>query len=405
MRNGLAWPVALGAAGLVFDGYDLVVYGALVPLFLRSPGEIGALTPAAAGALGSYALIGVLVGALAAGAVSDRWGRRPVLLGGYAWFSVGMGATALTSSTQAFGAWRLVTGIGIGVVVATTGVLVSELAPPGRGQLCTTVAYCGIPLGSVLGTVAALSLLDTIGWRGLFWIGALPLVVLLPLAWWRLPESPAWRGRERGRSGFAGLFTGPTLLPAVLLGVVSGIGLLLVFALSTWLPELMGRSGFGSRGSLVLLLVLNGGAVVGALLASPLAERFGPRRVVAGCFGLGGAGMLLIGSQPPAAVVPVLVAVVGLGTTGTQILVIGLATATFPTAVRGAGVAWCTGFGRLGGIAGPLVVGLLVAAGSGVESLFTALGVVAALGAGLALLVRSGRAAPRTPSPGPARHT
>ncbi|WP_424186302.1 MFS transporter [Actinokineospora sp. G85] len=201
------------------------------------------------------------------------------------------------------------------------------------------------------------------------------------------------------------MFTGPTLLPAVLLGVVSGIGLLLVFALSTWLPELMGRSGFGSRGSLVLLLVLNGGAVVGALLASPLAERFGPRRVVAGCFGLGAAGMVLVGSQPSAAVVPVLVAVVGLGTTGTQILVIGLATATFPTAVRGAGVAWCTGFGRLGGIAGPLVVGLLVAAGSGVESLFTALGVVAAVGAGLALLVKPGRAAPRTPSPEPARHT
>ncbi|WP_424186301.1 MFS transporter [Actinokineospora sp. G85] len=204
MRNGLAWPVALCAAGLVFDGYDLVVYGALVPLFLRSPGEIGALTPATAGALGSYALIGVLIGALAAGAVSDRWGRRPVLLGGYAWFSAGMGATALTSSTQAFGAWRLVTGVGIGVVVATTGVLVSELAPPGRGQLCTTVAYCGIPFGSVLGTVAALSLLDTIGWRGLFWIGALPLVTLLPLAWWRLPESPAWHGRERGGPGSPG---------------------------------------------------------------------------------------------------------------------------------------------------------------------------------------------------------
>ncbi|MET0190895.1 MAG: MFS transporter, partial [Pseudonocardia sediminis] len=218
------WAVALCATGLVFDGYDLVVYGALVPLFLRSPGEIGALDPATAGALGSYALIGVLVGALAAGAAADRWGRRPVLLTGYAWFSLGMAATALTSSVATFGAWRLITGIGIGIVVAVTGALVSEVAPPGRRQLCTTLAYCGIPLGSVAGTVAALGLLEHVGWRGLIAIGALPLVTLLPLAWWRLPESPVWReqradarrGGDRpvapdpGRTGFAGLFARPT---------------------------------------------------------------------------------------------------------------------------------------------------------------------------------------------------
>ncbi|OLR92456.1 MFS transporter [Actinokineospora bangkokensis] len=393
-----AWAVALCTAGLVFDGYDLVVYGTLVPLFLRSPGELGQLTPQTAGLLGSCALVGVLVGALAAGAVADRWGRRPVLLTGYAWFSVGMAATALTSSVPAFGAWRLITGIGIGAVVATTGTLVSELAPPGRAQLATTATYCGIPLGSVLGTLAALWLLDDLTWRGLFWLGALPLVTLLPLAAWKLRESPSWRADRGSRPGFAGLFTGPARVPAVVLGFVSGIGLLLVFALGTWLPELMGRAGFGTSASLVLLLVLNGGAIAGALLAAPLSERFGPRRVVACCFALGALGLLALGTAPPAAAVVVLVAVVGLGTTGTQILVIGLAAAAFPTAVRGAGVAWCTGFGRVGGILGPLVVGFLVADGP-----FLVLAGLACAGAGLALLVR-GAAGParRTPSPAPA---
>lgn len=69
-RRTVTWVVGLATLGLVFDGYDLVVYGTVVSTFLRDPNEIGQVTPAAAGALGSYALVGVLVGALTAGAVS-----------------------------------------------------------------------------------------------------------------------------------------------------------------------------------------------------------------------------------------------------------------------------------------------------------------------------------------------
>ena len=86
--------VSLATVGLIFDGYDLVVYGTVVSTFLRDPSQIGEVTPALAGALGSYALVGVLVGALLAGSVGDIIGRRKVMLFAYAWFSVGMGVTA-----------------------------------------------------------------------------------------------------------------------------------------------------------------------------------------------------------------------------------------------------------------------------------------------------------------------
>jgi len=59
-KRTIAWVVGLATLGLIFDGYDLVVYGTVVSTFLRHPDEIGAVTPAAAGALGSYALVGVL---------------------------------------------------------------------------------------------------------------------------------------------------------------------------------------------------------------------------------------------------------------------------------------------------------------------------------------------------------
>ena len=197
-RRTVLWVVSLATVGLVFDGYDLVVYGTVVSTFLRDPSQIGEVTPALAGALGSYALVGVLVGALMAGSVGDIIGRRKVMLFSYAWFSVGMGVTAMTSSVGAFGLLRFVTGLGVGALVATTGAIVSEYAPPGRKNLCNAITYCGVPAGSLVAALLAILLLGAIGWRGMFWIGALPLVTLLPLAVLKMPESPAWllsRGR------------------------------------------------------------------------------------------------------------------------------------------------------------------------------------------------------------------
>ncbi|SDZ07480.1 MFS transporter, AAHS family, benzoate transport protein [Geodermatophilus africanus] len=418
-RRSVTWIVSLATVGLVFDGYDLVVYGTVVPLFLRDPGQLGEVTPALAGALGSYALVGVLVGALLAGSVADVIGRRKVMLTAYAWFSVGMALTALATTTTAFGLLRFVTGIGVGALVATTGALVAEFAPAGRKNVANAISYSGVPLGSLLAALLAILLLDAIGWRGMFWIGALPLVTLLPLAYLKMPESPAWlasRGRveearavavrtgvplvepgaegprastpvAEGRAGFAGLAGRTYLLPTVLLGLLSATGLLLVYALNTWLPELMGRAGFSTNGSLAFLLVLNGGAVLGALAASRCADRFGPKPVVAASFTLGAAAIALLTVGLPLGVLLAFVAVVGLGTSGTQILIYGFVATYYRTNVRSAGVAWCAGFGRLGGIGGPLIGGLLVASGIALNSVFYMLTVLAAVGALLTLLV------------------
>ncbi|MBM7808500.1 AAHS family benzoate transporter-like MFS transporter [Geodermatophilus bullaregiensis] len=427
-RRSVTWIVSLATVGLVFDGYDLVVYGTVVPLFLRDPGQIGEVTPALAGALGSYALIGVLVGALLAGSVADIIGRRKVMLTAYAWFSVGMALTALATTTTAFGLLRFVTGIGVGALVATTGALVAEFAPAGKKNLANAITYSGVPLGSLLAALTAILLLDAIGWRGMFLIGALPLVTLLPLAFVKMPESPAWlasRGRleearavaartgvafaapdatgvpaanpaPAGRAGFAGLASRVYLLPTILLGLLSATGLLLVYALNTWLPELMGRAGFSTNGSLAFLLVLNGGAVLGALVASRFADRYGPKLVVSASFLLGALALVLLTVSLPLGVLLAFVAVVGLGTSGTQILIYGFVATYYRTNVRSAGVAWCAGFGRLGGIGGPLVGGLLIASGLALNSIFYVLTALAVVGSLLTLLVP--RAESRTAS-------
>ena len=415
----VVWVVSLATVGLIFDGYDLVVYGTVVSTFLRDPSHIGNVTPAIAGVLGSYALVGVLVGALLAGTVGDILGRRKVMLFAYAWFSIGMGITALSTTTTMFGWMRFLTGLGVGALVATTGALVSEYAPKGKKNLCNAITYSGVPLGSLLAALLAILLLQIIGWRGMFWIGALPIVTLLPLAYFKMPESVAWlasRGRleearaisERtgveipeavptaagtvvpvteGKAGFAGLFGLNYLLPTIVLGLMSATGLLLVYSLNTWLPELMLRAGFNAKGSLSFLLVLNGGAILGALGGSRVADRFGPKPVVAACFLIGASAIALLTLSLPLGVLLGVVAIVGLGTSGTQTLIYGFVANYYRTNVRGAGVAWCAGFGRLGGVGGPLLGGFLIGGGFALDSIFYVLAGLGLLGLLLTLLV------------------
>lgn len=410
-RRSVAWVVALSTAALVFDGYDLVVYGTIVPVLLSDPDQLGAMTPAQAGALGSYALMGVLVGALAAGAIGDRVGRRKVMLVNIALFSIGMGLTAMTQSVQTFGLFRFFTGIGVGALVATVGALVAEFAPPGQRNRYNALVYSGVPAGGVLAALVALVLGDVVGWRGLFWFGALPIVLLLPLALRFLPESPKWlvsQGRFaeaeavaartgvpvpapepvlEDRVGFPALASRTLALPTFLLGMMSFAGLLLTYGLNTWLPQIMGEQGFGKQHSLAFLLVLNLGAILGGLTASYVADRVGAKRVVSATFVLASLSLVLLPVPLPVAVLIGAVALAGVGTIGTQVLIYGLVSNYYPTRARAAGVAWCAGFGRLGGIVGPIIGGLLVGAGVGGSTAFQLFAGISLLGALVTLLV------------------
>ena len=325
---------------------------------------------------------------------------------------MGMAITAFTSNTTTFGIFRFLTGLGMGALIATTGALVAEVAPAGKKNLCSAISYCGVPLGSLLGSFLAIVLLDSIGWRGLFLIGALPLVTLLPLAIYRLPES-VLAGRQGSvrqgpgslaairttmpdgvpqqakaqRVGFAGLFSRGFWFATVITGLMSALAQGLNYFLNTWLPVLVEQAGLNAKGSLAFLLVLSGGAIVGALAASRFADRLGPKPVVALCFLIGGVFIALMTLDLPLPVRLAFVAVVGLGTTGTSLLIYGLVANQFPTTMRGAAVAWAAGFGRLGGVSGPLLGGLVLAAGLSVNSTFYILTGLALLGVALTLLV------------------
>lgn len=410
------WVAAVVCMALLFDGYDLTVYGTVLSTLLDDPSQIGEVTPAMAGALGSYALIGVLVGSLTCGFLGDHFGRRRLILGGIAWFSIGMFITALTTSVAAFGTMRFLTGLGLGVILATAGATIAEFAPAGRRNFYNAIVYSGIPAGGVTAALLGIVLLEPLGWRGLFMLGATPILFLLPLAWFKLPESPRWllsRGREEearaaaartgvplveeaviqqagaapAKRGFAAAFSRQFLVATVLLGFMSFSGLLLTYGLNTWLPRIMEGYGFGTNYSLSFLLILNSGAVIGGLIASGVADRLGAQRIVATTFVLAAITLVLMTFRFPAPVLFLFIAVAGVGTLGTQVLIYGFSSNYYTTNARAAGVSWVAGFGRIGGVMGPLIGGWLAAAGIGGASAFYIFGGVALFGALVTVLV------------------
>lgn len=411
-----AWVAGIACAALIFDGFDLTIYGTVLTTLMADPSHIGALDATTAGTLGSYALIGVLIGALICGSIGDYVGRRRIILVGIAWFSIGMFVTSLSTSIFAFGALRLITGIGLGAILATAGATIAEFAPAGRRNFYNAVVYSGIPAGGVLAALLGMILLEPLGWRGLFMIGATPILFLLPIAFFKLPESPRWllsRGRREeaealslktgtplleevvvqkagatpAKTGFGAVFSSQFRVGAILLGFMSFSGLLLTYGLNTWLPKIMEGYGYGKTYSLAFLLVLNSGAVIGGVVASKLADRRGPQFIVSTTFVIAAITLVLMTFHFPLPVLFMFIAVAGVGTLGTQVLIYGFTSNYFTTNARAAGVAWCSGFGRLGGIFGPLIGGWLVAAGLGGATAFYIFGGVALFGALVTVLV------------------
>jgi len=425
------WVVAICLVTIVFDGYDLIVYGAVVPTLLQDPDW--QLTTEQVGNIGSYALVGMVIGTLTVGALTDIVGRRKIMLGSIVWFSLAMGATALAPSPEVFGLLRFVTGLGLGGVVPTAIALTVEYAPAHRRNFNNALMFSGFSIGGVLAAVLAINLVPDFGFRTMFWIGIAPLFLVVPLAYRYLPESVSFllaRGRydearelaakydvpldipaadapaepaaDRRAGALAVLFSRQHVLATVLFGVASFFGLLLVYGLNTWLPQIMREAGYPLGSALRFLLILNVGAVVGALLVSLLADRFGSKQVTTLAFLSAAVSIYALSLEPSAALLYLLIAVAGFGTIGTQILVNGYVATHYPADSRATALGWSLGVGRIGAIVGPTFGGWMLASGRGLEWNFYGFAVPAVLGAAVIAAVPA--AARRARQAVPSRH-
>lgn len=386
--NAFHWRVLFWCALIIiFDGYDLVIYGVVLPVLMKEWG----LSPLQAGALGSYALFGMMFGALFFGSLSDRIGRKKVIAICVILFSGFTVLNGFASTPTQFGICRFIAGLGIGGVMPNVVALMSEYAPKKIRSTLVAIMFSGYSVGGMLSAGLGIVLLPNFGWQSVFYVAVIPLL-LLPLILKFLPESVGFmlrQGREdearqvlqRIEPSFvpqagdefskaalkaAGapvvqLFRDGRALSTLMLWVAFFCCLLMVYALNSWLPKLMASAGYGLGSSLMFLLVLNFGAIFGAVGGGWIGDRLNLQKVLVAFFVVAALSISLLGFKSPTGLLYGLIAIAGATTIGTQILAYACVAQFYPMAIRSTGLGWASGVGRSGAIVGPILGGALVA--------------------------------------------
>ena len=172
---------------VVFDGYDLIVYGTVQSSLISDTGW--GLTKATAGTIGSMAFAGMMIGAIFAGRMADTWGRRRTILGCAVVFSVFTILCAFAPNAAVFGALRLLAGIGLGGLVPSANALVAELVPTKWRSTIATLMMSGVPIGGSIAALAGIPLIPAFGWQVMFLVAVVALLVVIPLGLRYLPET------------------------------------------------------------------------------------------------------------------------------------------------------------------------------------------------------------------------
>ncbi|WP_440878057.1 MFS transporter [Vibrio natriegens] len=372
---------------IIFDGYDLVIYGVVLPKLMSQWN----LDPYVAGMLGSAALFGMMFGAMGFGMLSDKLGRKKTILMCVVLFSAVSAINGLASTPWQFGILRFIAGLGIGGVMPNVVSLMTEYSPKKSRSTLVALMFSGYAVGGMMSAGLGIWIVPRFGWEIMFFLAAVPLA-LLPLMIKYLPESLTFlitqnreqearellakvepscdinqdsvlvvSSAEKAKAPVLELFRDGRMFSTLMFWTAFFCCLLMVYALGSWLPKLMSVAGYGLSSSLMFLMILNVGAIIGAVGGGWLADRFSLRSVLVCFFILGSISLVMLGYNNPTWVLYTLVGIAGAATIGSQILLYAYVAQYYPTNIRSTGLGWASGVGRNGAIFGPMVGGTLLA--------------------------------------------
>jgi len=397
----IAVAITIGLNAL--DGFDVLSIAFASPGILKEWG----IDKATLGYVLSAELFGMAIGSLILGGVADKIGRRPTILGCLVLMTVGMFMAAHTKGVYDLGVWRIVTGLGIGGVLAAINAVAAEFSNHKRRHLSVSIMAIGYPIGAVLGGLIAAELLETYTWRAVFYFGAAVTGLFIPLTLIFIPESVAWLARKQPanalekinrtltRMGHATVSALPVISAEVrkrsvadifapgLIGTTVIVALAYFFHITTfyfvlkWTPTIVAEMGFEpSSASRVLVWANVGGAAGGAVLGL-LTLRFGVKGLTIGAMLLSTVMVAVFGRSPhDFFMLSLLCAASGFFTNGAIVGMYAIFAQAFPTHVRAAGTGFAIGFGRGGSVLAPIIAGYLFNDGLSVPTvaLFLAFG-------------------------------
>lgn len=390
------WVAVVVTVGLnALDGFDVLSISFASPGIARDWN----LDNATLGWVLSMELLGMALGSLFLGPVADKLGRRGTVLGCLVAMSAGMFGAAHATGIPVLLSWRLLTGLGIGGMLASINAAAAEFSNLRLRGLAMSVMVIGYPIGGVLGGLVVQRLLVGGTWHDVFQFGAWVTLVFIPIVWFLVPETPAFLDRRRSpgalerinrilaRFGHApaqaltvwdeseekvsvgDIFKPALLVTTVLITTAYFTHITTFYFLIKWVPKIVVDMGFQPQAAAGFLTWLNVGGATGGAIFGLLSTRVGLRPLTI---------VTLIGTT-------LMIAWFGRGATDTTTLTVTVVAAgffcnsaivglyalfakVFPTHARATGTGFAIGIGRGGAAIAPIIAGYLFQAGFGLQT-------------------------------------
>ncbi len=370
---------------VLLDGYDIQTMALAVP-------SIAAEWKLASSTFGlalSASLIGLMGGAGLIAPLGDRFGRRPLLVGGMALVGLASLCTAYSTIPAHLVAWRFLTGLGLGASIPNGTALTSEYMPARRRAALVTLMFCNMAVGAFAAGFTAPWIVSRWGWQGIFIVGGtLPLLVSLVLFAWApesvrfllarnpgdpriakllariAPDVTAAHFRSENeparRHSILALFLPEYRVRTVLVWSTYVLNLFVLYVLVSWIPTLLRSAGWAAANASRGVGVLNAGGVIAGLVISGFVDRNKALPAMLAAYLGVGVSLALFSALPSGVVWWLLLLIIGGGTSGAQMTLNALAASIYPPAIRATGVGWATSIGRFGAAFAPLAAAVAV---------------------------------------------
>lgn len=393
--------ILLTALLSALDGYDVLSISFAAPAISAEWG----ISKAELGLVFSSGLVGMMGGSFLLAPLGDRIGRRAIVITALLLMGCGMALSATAHSTATLALWRVVTGVGIGAMVAVINPLAVEFANARFRTMAVAVMSIGFPLGGMIGGFVAAALLKSFSWEAVFLFGAIASAITLPLILLWLPESPSFLltrrdpksldrvnallrrcghdavaalpplPPEQPKTPYREIFSGAQLLPTLWITTANFLFMMATYFFLSWMPQILADKGFDPSTASTMSAIANLFGVFACLLVGIAALYIPLRRLVA-CLGLGlGFAVIAFGFTPPDFHwLTLAAALVGIclfgGTTGIYTLI----ASSFEPRMRVTGGGFAMGMGRVAGALAPSIAGMLFGMGASLETISIVLG-------------------------------
>jgi len=375
------------------------------------------LTPDRLGWIFSFALAGMVVGAMFLAPISDIIGRRKLIIVSIVLVGVSILLTANSSTLLEFIVLRFISGLGAGAMLASQATLAAEYSPDKYRAASVALVTSGYPLGAMMTSVVAGFIMPDYGWRGMFWFGGGLTLIMVLVAWLWIPESlkylferrpdgalerinqiliklkqnaldelPAVAAQTDGGKAARGkyrftLLSDELRVATLTLWASFFLCFSTLYVLMSWIPKLMEDSGYEASVGRDAFFMFNLGGVLGIYLMGWMSTRWKLTNLVFYLLTASAVGMVVFAMAPnQLTLLMTLILLIGILQQGGFTGLYGTAAKIYPTEIRSTGIGWAIGLGRTGAVAGPAVAGYLIAAGFDMSANFYFFAVPIAIG-------------------------